>query len=86
MYRPRDTSIENFGSITVIKQQWSLLQQKNRPNIHPHDAAINDLIIAVKSKQKHYHEIIITMDGNAPFVNAKGAQQKYAKHANCTIH
>ena len=71
MYRPGDTSIENFGPITVIKQQWLLLQQKNRTNIHPNDAAINDLIIAVKRKQKHYHEIIVTMDGNEPFVNLK---------------
>ena len=79
MYQSGDTSIENSGPITVIKQQWLLLQQKNRPNIHPHDAAINDLIIAVKSKQKHYHEIIVTMDDNEPFVNAKGGIAKLCK-------
>lgn len=62
MCRPGDTSIENFGPITVIKQRWLLLQQKNRLNIHPHDTVINDLIIAAKSKQKYYHEIIVTMD------------------------
>ena len=72
MYQPGDTSIENSGPITVIKQQWLLLQQKNIPNIHPHDVAINDLIVAVKSKQKYCHEIIVTIYDNKPFVNAKG--------------
>ena len=60
MYRPGDTSIENSGPNTVIKQQWLLLQQQNRINIHPHDAAINDLIIAVKGQQKHHHDIVVT--------------------------
>ena len=55
MYRPGDTSIEKTGLTTVIKLQWIIIQQKNRINIHPHDAAINDLIIVVKGKQKYYH-------------------------------
>ena len=79
MYRPGDTSIENFGPNTVIKQQWLLLQQQNRLNIHPHDAAINDLIIAVKGQQKHHHDIVVTMDGNEPFVNARGGVAKLCK-------
>ena len=51
----------------------------NRINIHPHDATINDLIIAVKRKQNNYHKIIVTMDGNEPFVNAKGGIVKLCK-------
>ena len=77
MHRPGDISIEKSGPITV--QQWLLLQQKNRPSIYPHDVAINDLMIAVKRKQKHYHEIIVTMEDNEPFVNVKGGIAKLCK-------
>ena len=76
MYRPGDTSIEQTGLSTVIKQQWLILQQQNRLNIHPHDAAITDLILEIKRKQKDNHEIIVTMDGNESFVNAKGGIAK----------
>ena len=79
MYRPGDTSIEKTGPSTVIKKKWLILQQKNRTNIYPHDAAINDLIIGVKIKQKYNHEIIVTMDGNESFVNAKGGIAKLCK-------
>ena len=41
-------------------------------NVHPHDAIINDLIIAIKRKQKDNHEIIVTIDGNELFVSTKG--------------
>ena len=79
MYRPGDTSIEKTCPSTVIKQQWFILQQKNRINIHLHDATINDLIIEIKRKQKDNHEIIVTMDGNEPLVNAKGGIAKLCK-------
>ena len=79
MYRPGDTNIKNSGPNTVIKQQWLLLQQQNRLNIHPHDATINNLIITVKGKQKHSHDTVVTMDGNEPFVNAKGEIAKLCK-------
>ena len=52
MYHPGKKSIEQRGPLTVIKQQWLLLQQKNRTEVHPHDAAITDLIIAIKRKKK----------------------------------
>ena len=55
IYRPGDINIEKTGPTTVIKQQWLIIQQKNITNIHPHDAAINDLIIEVKRKQKDNH-------------------------------
>ena len=79
MYRPGGTSIENYVPITVIKQQWLLLQQKNRTNIHPHDAAITDLIIAIKRKQKDRHEIIVTVDDNEVFVSSKGGIARLCK-------
>ena len=79
MYRQGDTSIEKTDPTTVNKQQWLILQQKNRTNIHPRDATINDLTIAVKRKQKDYHEIIVTMDGNDSFVNTKGGISKLCK-------
>ena len=79
MYRSGDISIEKTGPTTVIKQQWIILQQKNRTNIHPHDAAINDLIIEVKIIIKDNHEIIVTMDSNESFVNAKGGITKLCK-------
>ena len=79
MYRSGDTSVEKTGPTTVIKQQWIILQQKNRTNIHPHDTAINDLIIEVKIIIKDNHEIIVTMDSNESFVNAKGGITKLCK-------
>ena len=79
MYRPGDTSIEQTGPSTVIKQQWLILQQKNRINLHPRDATINDLIIEIKRKQKDDHEIIVTIDGNESFVNTKGGIAKLCK-------
>ena len=86
MYRLEDTSIERSGPITIIKQQWLLIQQKNRTNIHPHDAAITDLIISIKRKQKDHHEIIVTIDGNESFVSSKGGKQDYVKRDNCITH
>ena len=84
MYRLRYTSIENSGPITVIKQQWLLLQQKHRTNIHPHDAAITDLIIAIKRKQKDRYETMITMDGNEAFVSSKGGISRLCK--SCQLY
>jgi len=84
MYRPGDTSIANLDPLTVIKQKWLLLQQKNRTTIHPHDAAVTDLIIAIKRKQKDRHEIIVTMDGNEAFVSSKGGIARLYK--SCQLY
>ena len=46
-----------------------------RINLYPHDAAINDLIIEIKRKQKNNHEIIATES----FINSKGGIAKLCK-------
>ena len=49
----------------------ALLQQKGRQE-HPHHAIINDLIKDIKAKQKYNNEIIITIDGDEPFISSNG--------------
>ena len=71
MYRPCNSSIEPVGGATVIKQQWLLLQEQKR-NIHPNQAAITDIIEAIKKKQKEGHAIFIALDGNEKFTQANG--------------
>ena len=56
MNQPCNSPIESVGGATVIKQQWLLLQKQKR-YIHPHQAAITDIIDTIKMKQKEGHEI-----------------------------
>ena len=67
VYRLGKMKVEDAGSSTVIKQQWILMQQQGRDE-HPHHATLHDLIKAIQQKQKHNHEIILTIDGNEPFL------------------
>ena len=65
-YKPCKRSIEIVEHSTVIKHQWLVIKSKQY-NQHPHQAAINDVIIAIKKLQKERHEIIISLDGNKAF-------------------
>ena len=71
IYRQFDSPIYSVGEATVIKQQWLLLQEQ-RKDIHPHKAAIIDIIEAIKKKQKEGHEVLIALDGNENSYNTKG--------------
>ena len=48
-----------------------MMQQQGRDE-HPHNATLKDLIKAIQQKQKHNHEIILTIDGNEPFLSSMG--------------
>ena len=78
MYRPCKVKIENAGITTVVKQQWLIMQKSNRYE-HPHKATITDAIKEIKKFQKDGHEIILLIDGNEAFTNAKGGIAKLCK-------
>ena len=46
--------------------------QEQRRNIHPHKAAIIDIMEAIKKKQKEGYEVLIALDGNEKFMQDKG--------------
>ena len=60
-----------MGDTTIIKQQWSIMQQTKRKD-HPRHAAMTDIIIEINKKQKENHNIVLAMDGNELFINASG--------------
>ena len=78
MYRPCKGQIETVGDTTIIKQQWSIMQQTKRKE-HPRQAAIADIIIAINKKQEENHKIVLAMDGNEPFLNASGGIAKICR-------
>ena len=71
LYRPCNSNIESVECSTVIKQQWLLLQEKKRDE-HPYRVAVKDIIKTIKTFQDDRHEIIIVLDGNKYFTQAKG--------------
>ena len=83
MYRPCNSPIESVEGATVIKQQWLLLQEQ-KGSIHPHQVAITDIIEAIKKKQKEGHEILIALDGNMKFTQAKGGIARLCHE--CKLH
>ena len=83
MYRQFDSPIYSVGEATVIKQQWLLLQEQ-RKDIHPHNAAIIDIIEAIKKKQKEGHEVLIALDGNEKFIQYKGGIARLCHE--CKLH
>ena len=83
VYRPGKMKVEDAGSSTVIKQQWIMMQQQGRDE-HPHNATLKDLIKAIQQKQKHNHEIIVTIDGNEPFLSSMGGMATLCRI--CKLH
>ena len=75
--------VEDAGSSTVIKQQWITMQQQGRDE-HAHNATLNDLIKAIQQKQKYNHEIILTIDGNEPFLSSMGRMATLCRI--CKLH
>ena len=67
VYRSGNQRIEDSGTSTVSKQQWIIMKQQRRDE-HPHHATFTHLIKGIKEKQNHNHEIIVTIDGNEPFL------------------
>ena len=78
MYRPRNVKIENAGITTLIKQQWLIMQKSNRYE-QSHKKIITDTIKEIKKFQKEGHDIILSIDGNELFTNAKGGIEKMYK-------
>ena len=78
LYRPGNTEVTLVGNSTVTKQQWIILKQLNRKG-HPHDVIINDLILAIKEKQKNNDEIMLTIDGNKTLSSSSGGIAKVCK-------
>ena len=83
MYRPCNSPIDTVGGAKVIKQQWLLLQEQRR-EIHPHKAAIIDIMAEIKKKQKEGHEILIALDGNEKFIQDKGGIARLCHE--CQLH
>ena len=46
---------------------------------HPHRTTLIDLRKAIKQKQKHNHEIIVTIDGNELFLSSTGGMAKMCR-------
>ena len=78
MYRPCNVRIENTGIKTVLKQQWLIMKKSNRYE-HPHKATITDTIREIKKFQKEEYEIVLAIDDNEAFTNAKGGIAKMYK-------
>ena len=74
-YQVCNSSVYSEGSTTVVKEQWLLMQRANRQH-RPHKTTIDDLITEIKRKQRHSHEIIVTMDGNKEFSTSRGGIAK----------
>ena len=78
MYRPCKVKIENVGITTMLKQQRLIMQQSTRHE-HLHTAIITDAIKEIKNFKKEGYEIILSIDSNAAFTNAKGGIAKMCK-------
>ena len=64
-------TMQQAHRITVVKQQWLLLQKQKRYT-HPHQAAITDIVKVIKKKHTKGHEIVIALDGNEKCTQVKG--------------
>ena len=60
-----------------------MLQEQKR-HIYPHQAAIIDIIEAIKKKQKEGHKIFIALDENEKFTQAKGGITRL--YHECKLH
>ena len=58
--------------------------QEQRREIHPHKAAIIDIMAEIKKKQKEGHEILIALDGNEKFIQDKGGIARLCHE--CKLH
>ena len=83
VYRPGKMKVKDAGSSTVIKQQCIMMQQQGRDE-HPHNATLNDLVKAIQQKQKYNNEIILTIDGNEPFLSSMGGMAILCR--KCKLH